>query len=389
MRQAPSLHVHGTVTGVCDVEILKVLTRAEAETGLWPLPSVLLWHEDADDRYAGSIGASGSMAGRIAIRDLKDAAVIQAGDIVRVSEGKSLISVLYRRGSLANSLFVTERCNSLCVMCSQPPREDDDSWRLDELHRTIALVDRDEAQLGFTGGEPTLLGEALGGLLSACCDRLPNTQLHVLTNGRALADAHLARTLVGAGECHTVWAVPVYGDVPSIHDDIVVANGAFEETLEGLFQLARFKARVEIRIVLHAMSLPRLPQLASFIYRRLPFVEHVAFMGIEPMGFAKANRDRLWIDPIDYAPSLSDAVHHLAARGMATSIYNLPLCVLPHDLWPYARQSISDWKNIHDPVCEPCAVRDRCAGFFLSAGQSWRSRAVAPISPEEVQHEVA
>jgi hypothetical protein len=124
------------------------------------------------------------------------------------------------------------------------------------------------------------------------------------------------------------------------------------------------------------MTIPRLPQLAAFIYRRLPFVSHVALMGLEPMGFAKANRERLWIDPPDYQGELESAVFHLAQRGLRTSIYNLLLRVLDRALWPFARQSISDWKNAYAPECEGCAVRDHCAGFFASAGPAWRSRAV-------------
>lgn len=389
MRRAPSLHAHGATSGVQGIQILKVLTRAEADTSPWPLSRVLLWNDDADARFAGSISTQGqAFAGAITL-NLNNGDVVQPGDVVRLSEKKSLISVLYRRGSASNSLFVTERCNSLCVMCSQPPRNEDDSWRLEELHQTVALIDQDEIQLGFTGGEPTLLGPELGGLLSKCRSLLPNTQLHVLTNGRLLATPELTSALVEAGGSKTVWAVPLYSDVASLHDEIVVATGAFDETLEGLFQLARQKARVEIRVVLHAMSVPRLPQLASFIYRRLPFVEHIAFMGLEPMGFAKSNRGRLWIDPVDYVGTLADATHHLASRGMSTSIYNLPLCVLPRELWPYAHRSISDWKNVHDDVCMKCVVHDRCAGFFLSADPTWRSRAIAPIMSREPEHEVA
>lgn len=389
MRRAPSLHAHGAITGVRGIQILKILTRAEAEQSPWSPQDIILWNEDAGEHYAGSISTQGqAFAGTIALHlDTDD--VVRPGDVVRLSEKKSLVSILYRRGSTSNSLFVTEQCNSLCVMCSQPPRNEDDRWRLEELHRTVALIDQDESQLGFTGGEPTLLGHDLGGLLEKCRLKLPDTHLHVLTNGRLFANSELATNLIAAGGSQTVWAVPLYADVASVHDDIVVAKGAFDETLEGLFQLARHKGRVEIRVVLHAMSLPRLPQLASFIYRRLPFVEHVALMGLEPMGFAKSNRSRLWIDPIDYVGTLADATHHLAARGMNVSIYNLPLCVLPRGLWPYAQRSISEWKNVHDPVCTQCVARDRCAGFFLSADPTWRSRAIAPIETMEAEHEVA
>ncbi|MBX3429718.1 MAG: His-Xaa-Ser system radical SAM maturase HxsC [Hyphomonadaceae bacterium] len=389
MRRAPSLHAHGAVHGVRGIQILKILTRAEADDAPWSPNDIILWNEDADERYAGSISTQGkAFAGKITIQ-LDTDEVVRPGDVVRLSEKKSLVSILYRRGSTSNSLFVTEQCNSLCIMCSQPPRNEDDRWRLEELHRTVTLIDKDEGQLGFTGGEPTLLGHDLGSLLAACRSLLPDTHLHVLTNGRLFANPELASNLITAGGSKTVWAVPLYADVASIHDEIVVAAGAFDETLEGLYQFALHRARVEIRIVLHAMSLPRLPQLASFIYRRLPFVEHVAFMGLEPMGFAKSNRSRLWIDPIDYVSTLAEATHHLAARGMNVSIYNLPLCVLPRELWPFAQRSISDWKNVHDAVCTQCVVRDRCAGFFLSADPTWRSRAIAPIRMLEAENEVA
>ncbi len=64
--------------------------------------------------------------------------------------------------------------------------------------------------------------------------------------------------------------MPLGVDVPDIHDEVVVAPGAFDETLDGLYELACNGARVEIRVVLHKLTIARLPQLAAFIYRRLP-----------------------------------------------------------------------------------------------------------------------
>lgn len=390
MRRAPALHTHASVTGVENVRILKILSADEAANSDYPLADILVYDDDASDGVAGSFtNGAQPYGGGIAISAPRDDAAVQPGDVIRVRPQSGQISVLYRRGSHANTLFVTERCNSLCVMCSQPPRDEDDSWRVAELLKTIALVDKTETQLGFTGGEPTLLGADLATLLSACRTALPDTHLHVLTNGRRFAEPDIAQLLIQAGGDKTVWAIPLYADIARVHDAIVVAPGAFEETLSGLHALARHKARVEIRIVLHAMSVPRLPQLASYIYRRMPFVEHIAFMGLEPMGFARSNRDRLWIDPADYAATLADAVHHLATRDMNVSIYNLPLCGLPKDLWSFARQSISDWKNVDDPACESCTMKEECSGFFLSAGPEWRPRGINPIKLEDQVHELA
>jgi His-Xaa-Ser system radical SAM maturase HxsC len=353
---------------------LKVLDLEEADGSPIPGDSILLW--DKED-------CSG-VSGFTMVTEPKDQRVIQPGDIVRLREDSTLVSVVYRRGSRANVLFTTERCNSLCLMCSQPPRDEDDSWRVRELLSMVPLIDKADPQLGITGGEPTLLGEGLADIIRACARELPNTHIHILSNGRSFADPAVADQLVKPGFEQTTWAVPLYADTPARHDEIVGAEGAFRETLMGLAELARLGARVEIRVVLHALSIPRLTALAEFIYRRLPFVEHVALMGLEPMGFAKGNRERLWIDPADYVGPLEAATRHLADRGVPVSIYNLPLCVLPPSLWSFARQSISDWKNSYPSECEPCAVKDRCAGFFTSAGPTWRSRAVAPILNEEI-----
>ncbi|RYG17407.1 MAG: hypothetical protein EON96_06825 [Caulobacteraceae bacterium] len=103
------------------------------------------------------------------------------------------------------------------------------------------------------------------------------------------------------------WGIPLYADHAELHDAVVDAHGAFEETIQGLYEMGRLGARIELRVVLHALTVDRLPQLASYIYRRLPFVEHVALMGLEPMGYAKSNRDQLWIDPVDYLEPLADA----------------------------------------------------------------------------------
>jgi len=383
-----ALHTHARISGVRDVEILKVLTAEEALTSDLPPSDILLWEAEGD-AFAGSVGHEAFPEARISVSGLRNPHVVQPGDVVRLRPASTQISVLYRRGSGANTLFVTERCNSRCLMCSQPPRDEDDSWRTDELLRLIPLIDRGEVQLGVSGGEPTLLGEDLGRLIDACAVHLPDTGLHILTNGRLFASRTLAESLTRRNPEKVMWAVPLYGDVAVDHDLVVDASGAFEETLQGLYELGRLGARVEIRVVLHRLTVDRLPQLASFLYRRLPFVEHVALMGLEPMGFAKSNRDRLWIDPVDYVEALGEAVFHLANRGLPPSIYNLPLCILPPPLRSFARQSISDWKNNFAPECGGCTAAADCAGFFASAGPAWRSRGVKPIPAPETHHELA
>ncbi|HTM82170.1 His-Xaa-Ser system radical SAM maturase HxsC [Asticcacaulis sp.] len=372
---------HAKVDGVDDIRILKLLSVEEAAiTYLHPYWTLT----QCEGGWVGTQSEGG-----IAISDVRDPAVLAPGNVIRLRSGASVVTVLWRRGARTNTLFATERCNSLCLMCSQPPRVVDDDWRVAEMLDIIPLVDKAEAHLGITGGEPTLLGDGLTKVLDACRRELPETKLHVLTNGRNFRMPNDAANWIAAGGQMTTWAVPLYADVPDIHDEVVVAPGAFDETLDGLYELARNGARVELRVVLHALTVPRLRQLSAFIYRRLPFVDHVALMGLEPMGFAKGNRDRLWIDPADYVDVLSDAVAFLANRSVNVSLYNLPLCVLPRHLWPFARQSISEWKNNFPQTCGPCVVKAHCAGFFASAGPAWRSRNIQTISLGDFTHAMA
>ena len=156
-------------------------------------------------------------------------------------------------------------------------------------------------------------------------------------------------------------------DYYQIHDYVVQAKNAFYQTMMGIYNLKRYGIRVEIRIVLHKITIPRLVKFAHYIYKNLAFVDHIAFMGLEITGFTLANLEDLWIEPKDYIPELTEAVEFLGKKGMNVSIYNTPLCLLPIEVWQYARKSISDWKNIYFDECSKCAMHHRCGGLFASA----------------------
>lgn len=274
---------------------------------------------------------------------------------------------LYRPESRFNVIFATGQCNSNCLMCSQPPTDDDIPSLIDEHLRLIDLIPAPPKSLGISGGEPTLLGDGLVKILTAIKNRFPDVALTMLTNGRNFADPVLTQKIAEAAPADFVSAIPLYADTPSLHDWIVQAKGAFAETMAGLYNAARYRLRVEIRVVLHKQTIPRLIPLMDFIYRNLPFVSHVALMGLENMGYVKKNWDELWIDPLDYAEELTEAVRRMHYRGMHVSIYNLPLCIVPTAVRSFARQSISDYKNLYLEECNGCTLRNDCAGLFTSS----------------------
>ena len=289
------------------------------------------------------------------------------GDVLRLWPKSNGVRILYRRNSFHNHFLLTERCNHYCLMCSQPPKNIDDSWIVDDVLAAIPLIDPSTQEIGFTGGEPTLLGDAFFRILRAMKSYLPKTAIHILSNGRLFATPEFARSYADIRHFDMMIGIPIYSDVSTIHDYVVQSDGAFDDTIRGILNLKRYRQKVEIRVVVHRQTYARLPQLAEFLVRNLTFVDHVALMGLEITGFTRANLDSLWIDPADYQAELYRAVSFLADSRMHVSIYNHQLCVLDRRLWPFARKSISDWKNEYMPECEGCREKENCGGFFASA----------------------
>jgi His-Xaa-Ser system radical SAM maturase HxsC len=300
------------------------------------------------------------------------------GDILGLHPRSRRFRTLYRQKSGHNSFLVTDRCNHYCVMCSQPPKDIDDRWILDEIKSALPLINKDTRSLGFTGGEPLLDWPEFVNVLDICRDELPNTAIHVLSNGRAFGHDEVVKAWAGIRHPNLTVGIPIYAAVDYVHDHVVQAHGAFSETVLGVLKLKNSEQRVEIRVVLHALTAPRIVETCKWFARNLPFVDHVALMGLENTGFAIANAEALWIDPIDYQSELAHAVDTLVSAGMNVSVYNLQRCLLHKSVWPFAAQSISDWKNGYTEDCNRCIEKKHCSGFFTT-GRPRQSRGIRPI----------
>lgn len=309
---------------------------------------------------------------------------VEAGDVIAVTPNRTTLQILYRESDLHHTVFLTNRCNSYCVMCSQPPTRQDDSWLVGEAKQVAQHIRRSPEVLGFTGGEPLLLDIELRNVLETFATLHPNTRFDLLTNGRRLGDSTFAKALLDSWTFPVIWMVPLYGHADFLHDYVVQSPGAFEETLAGLLNLQERRQLIQLRIVLIAPVLEHLPELCAFITKNLPFVREVALMGCEPIGFALANREQCAVNIHIWHKELAAGVRNLTRGIVRPVIMNLPLCSLPSELRPYARRSISDWKQTYLSECAPCTVRTACSGFFAWHERGWLPAEIHPIL-EEIQ----
>jgi len=289
---------------------------------------------------------------------------LQDGDIVMV-QMSGMVRTLFRIHSMDNSLFTTDRCNSNCLMCSQPPKNIDDvEYHYQINHQVIKLIPAETEILGITGGEPTLMQERFFDMIGHINTILPDTLVHILTNGRAFAWKNFIDRFEVVNTQNIVLGIPLYSDFYLDHDYIVQSRNAFNQTVLGMHRLARLNSRIELRIVLHKLTYKRLEALAKFIFMNIPFIEQVAFMGLEYTGYTPANDQLLWIDPVDYMKELQIAIEYLNSNAIKVSIYNHPLCLLPDSIRKFAVKSISDWKVNYLEECGTCEIKSQCGGVF-------------------------
>jgi His-Xaa-Ser system radical SAM maturase HxsC len=291
---------------------------------------------------------------------------INEGDVVSIDPSGN-IHVLWEQESKNNALLLTEACNCRCLMCPQPPKPFD-ARQIKVANNVLSLsAPGFTGEICLTGGEPTLCGDRLFEILARCCEKHPHASLTMLTNGKRFSEFEFTKDFANLG-ARIKLAVSLHADVDTLHDKIVGTVGSFRKTQQGLYNLAKFSQCIEIRVVVSQLNHDRLVQIARHIYRNYPFVSHVTFMALEITGYAYDNYRDVWIDPIDYGRNLEKALYEFHRSGMIVSTYNHPLCLIPISIWPFARKSISGWKNNFTSACKECSVQSQCCGVFSTSG---------------------
>lgn len=282
-------------------------------------------------------------------------------DVVFANPGSGRVQRWIRSNSEHNTLLVTERCDQLCVMCSQPPKK----THVDNFahYKKACVLAESDAVIGLSGGEPLLYKDQLFDLIEHTYDSRPDIRFHVLTNGQHFEACDLGR-LRSRAFGNVLWGVPLYAASSDLHDKIVVKAGAFERLLPSLAIMARSGLHIELRTVLLQSNYDQLSALADFVANRLPFIDVWAIMQLERIGFAKNRWQAQFVDHSKQIETLEQAITIACAAGTEVALYNVPTCTVSTELRPFLKRSISDWKQAFPKECAPCSQINNCSGFF-------------------------
>lgn len=275
-------------------------------------------------------------------------------DIMLLENSKK--HLLFRIENRELIFFVTSKCNHRCIMC--PQKLDIDPIDNDLiLQRIIENLNYDELDgICCTGGEPLLKMQFVEQLVQTAPERIFIT---ILTNGSFMPSEVILKSH------RTKLCIPLYAPFDELHNKMT-ASFSFYKVLENLMKISKYETLVEIRFVITKLNFHCLEEYARFIWRNLPFVQDVAFMGIELTAEAHKNKSELWINPAEYIGQLQKSVSYLECCGVSSWIYNLPFCLFDEPYRKFLVKSISPWKIKYLSKCNLCNLKSDCGGMFFS-----------------------
>lgn len=267
------------------------------------------------------------------------------------------------------TLFVTNQCNSNCIMCpcSIPSRRQRDTISVNRLCDYLEYMPTDIRHLVITGGEPTLIRKDMFRILQKIRGHFEDfTHYLFLTNGRAFSSQWYLNQFMENAPQNLYFGIPLYGYSAETHDPITQTPGSFAQTVYGLKGLLSYGCNIELRIVVSKLNLAYMDQLASFIGSELRGINRVNIMATEMMGAAARNRELVWVDYAESFKASKQAIQTLMSAGIDVSLYNFPLCKVEPGYWSLCAKSISSYKIQYYDSCQECEVRELCGGVFRS-----------------------
>jgi len=253
-------------------------------------------------------------------------------------------------------------CNSSCIMCTTI-RNEDKKVKQTTISKEdiIAMIDSDKNQEYFaiTGGEPTIRDDLLE-IIDHIKKKYPDKEIKLLTNGRRLFYQGYSRKIASSGVDKII--IPLHAHEATLHDFISRADGSFEQTIKGIHNISKYNVPIEIRVVIHGINYPFIPEIAELINNELGNVS-VVFLYFDIIGSAYLNREKLVVPMTKVAGYLEKGIDTL--RDKEVSLYHFPLCTINKKYRKHAKgKTVEDRRIIFVKECNSCKEKDKCCGIW-------------------------
>lgn len=298
---------------------------------------------------------------------------------IEINSGKKIASAFGMLND--NTLYITDKCNSNCIMCpmAEPVRRDGHTVPFEIQDELIRYMPYGMEHITITGGEPFIIREKLFDILQKLKEGNKARAYLLLSNGRFFASHEYCHKFAEVVPEDFLVGIPLHGPTADIHDAISQAPGSFVQTTAGIKNLLATKMMsVEIRIVVSKLNASCLVQLAEYIVKNYPSIDSVKFMGMEMLGNANVNSDKVWIPYEEAFKYICPAIDILVDNAIDVAIYNFPLCFVDRPYWNLCANSITAHKIKYADACSNCKEKNACGGMFTGTDR-FLANSVKPI----------
>lgn len=219
-------------------------------------------------------------------------------------------------------------CNNNCIFCMEEDRDgryDTNSQTSDETVRWILDNHPGAEEICFTSGEPTT-NESLPHWVGMAKDAGAR-RISVMTNARALSYERYLVGLMKAGMNR--FYVSIHGHEEPLHRTLVRTPGAFEQTVQGIQNIAKYKRygiELHTSTVIGKRNLPHMG--AIYRYLRGLGVDQVVFNVMQANGRADTHFEKIFPP---YAQIAETAAAFFEEQGkrehqVQAFLVDIPLC---------------------------------------------------------------
>lgn len=232
----------------------------------------------------------------------------------------------------------------------------------------------------LTGGEPTLNPDFFK-IIAEICNIFGKPKINCLTNGRLFAYPGFAEKFFQLSQPVEL-GIALHGHNSQIHDKITQTKKSFEQTIEGLkniFKFRRKKQIVEIRVIIHKLNYMYLNEIFEFIKHTFPHIDRLVYVFFEIEGHAKKNAELIKISHPQVAPYIN-MIYHSLFFFPDTRLYHFPLCTLPAKFYPYVWRTLAKHETTFLNKCYQCVIKKVCLGIHKNYLKYFGDEDFSPIA---------
>ena len=221
---------------------------------------------------------------------------------------------------------ITYRCINNCIFCIADSGQQHDDIGLEQFKKIVEEENIRDAEIILSGGEPTILPHFLEILDKA---NSTGSNIILMTNGRTLANEDYAFELLKNENLREI-QIPVHG-TKNIHEQITRVKGSFEETMEGIENLIKFKRenqKITVKIALSKLNYQQLPEVVQYVSERFPKINQFVFSSLKISEKCLREREKIIFPMNHVVPYLSDTLRYMETKNINVELDYLPPCII-------------------------------------------------------------